>query len=329
MAHTLRFGLEIELLLKDDSWIKHKNWNSVAAAICQSLGSQRVGAHLTNASMTRSETYQEWAISPELTISVDAVKQKNHYGIELVSPVYRKMKSGWGKQLLAIFAIIEKGFSIANTPTTGTHIHVSSATYFSALDVASIAKAGTYFEPALDCLVPKRRRGNNNYWGQSLLNSLPFANTFGIADVWAIIDDAAATGDVLSVVQTVNLVSKSSPRGLGMGATDDFIHGKMFKWNFAPLVECSDGRGAPLGTVEFRQPSGSTNPGHVAQWAFLAVAFVQAAVSGGLGHYDPGTGKRNRKELWMFVKYGARFLSMDSAEVREFKSWIVDTEPEN
>lgn len=235
------------------------------------------------------------------------------------------MKSGWGTELMTIFKSIEKGFSILETPSTGTHVHISSSLYFTALDVANVAKAAIYFEFALDALVPAQRRGNNNYWGRSLLSSLPLATAATLADQWAMLDNAALTGDVHAVISTANLVSKDSPRGLGIGATHDFVHGKMFKWNFAPLAECSDGRDKPLGTIEFRQPSGSTDPGHVAQWAFLAVAFVQAAVAGGLGHLD-GAGSRSRRELWMFVKYGARYLPMEPAEVRGFKHWITGSE---
>ncbi|KAL6707611.1 hypothetical protein ACN47E_003961 [Coniothyrium glycines] len=56
-----------------------------------------------------------------------------------------------------------------------------------------------------------------------------------------------------------------------MGKTRDFVH-NVFRWNFMPLIKDS------MGTIEFRQPPGSSNSAAAKLWVTFAASFIQGAV---------------------------------------------------
>jgi hypothetical protein len=65
--------------------------------------------------------------------------------------------------------------------------------------------------------------------------------------------------------------SKDSQYGRELAKTQDFPQ-NVFRWNFTPLSKGS------MGTIEFRQPPGSSNAAATKLWVSFAASFIQAAI---------------------------------------------------
>jgi hypothetical protein len=81
------------------------------------------------------------------------------------------------------------------------------------------------------------------------------------------------------LVETMNLVSKTSPRDIALCMDHDFVHGKLFKWNMVGVMPSGAGiDGCGRATVEFRRPPGSLSAEEAMGCVGVALAFVAGAV---------------------------------------------------
>ncbi|TPX16825.1 uncharacterized protein E0L32_003387 [Thyridium curvatum] len=308
-----RFGVEIELLLgcKKKTYTA---WKALAKDLCKKLLKAGIHCHVNEGNEKSAENYAEWSLVQEITIPNQPAK--NLWGIELVSPVY-PADWYWAGDLHAIFATLyDSGFTIHPSNHCSTHVHISGLpTPLSALELAAVAKAALYFEPAIDALAPRDRRASGTYWCQSSRAS-PSLRSYGLADCLALLDHAAADpGEARGVVHALNMFPAASTYGRAHGKKHDFVRGKVYKWDFSGMLP--GGRG----TVEFRQGGGSLDAAAASGWVALVLAFVAAATDGfGFQVLDPeegGTGE----ELWGFVGRGMGVLGWGEGDGEEL-SWV-------
>lgn len=207
---------------------------------------------------------------------------------------------------------------------SGTPLPLESA------ELAALAKAALYFEPALDALVPLNRRGSSAYWCQSN-RANPSLKKLALQDCLAMVDAAvySASGPsdpsdasspsssssgsingsghgsdtVRAIVQMMNLFPAASAYGKCHGKKHDFIRGKVFKWDFTGMLP-RPGATPARGTVEFRQAPGSMNAEEAKGWVVLALAFV-AGTTGPAPWESSTEGGASVEELWEVLGAGA------------------------
>lgn len=277
-------------------------------------------------------------------------------GVELVSRTYSARDARWPAELATVFKALQHGSlalaaaaSAAAAACCSTHVHVSRAPPLAPAELAALAKAALLYEPALDRLVPPHRRGGRAgrdgnddgdgdggcYWIRSnrastALRRLRLGECLGRIDAAAA---AAAGGEggqgtgthgtLSAVVEVMNLFPADSPAGRAVRAPADFVHGKVFKWNFAGVA----GR---LGTVEFRQPPGSLGGDDAVGWVALAAAFVAGALALGPGLGGDSCSAREQgaslAELRALLRLGADALGWPGLGVVD--AWLERAERE-
>ncbi len=219
----------------------------------------------------------------------------------------------WATDLETIFNTLRSSFTLASSSHCSTHVHVSGTPApLSSEELAALAKATLYFEPALDALVPSGRRDSAAYWCQSN-HANPSLKDYALTDCFAILDHSSSS--TRAVVESVNLCPASSAYGRAHGKKHDFIRGKVYKWDFTGMLSKAAG-GTGLGTIEFRQPPGSLSSADASGWVTLALAFVTAVTTDGFEIVDPENGA-TIEELWALLTNGASTLGWDDAELLE------------
>ncbi|KAI8299400.1 hypothetical protein K4K59_002222 [Colletotrichum sp. SAR11_240] len=265
---SLNFGFELELSFNSSK--KHKTWLTMA---------QDTSARLTKKGINNQvkekvdPNYRKWSIVQEITIPQHP--SKNNWALELVSPVF-SLDSLWLADTGNIFSAIQKHSSIQNIPQCSTHVHISQdGQDFSPYQLAALSKAILTYEACFDALVPADRE--SAYWCQSNRWNPIMARCQTLEDCLDILDTASQRG-TSAVVEAMCIFPASSAYGRAHGRKKDFVHGKVYKWNFARLFGNENGR-----TIEFRQPSGSTRAEDAIGWVLLTLTFVAGATAGGGG----------------------------------------------
>ena len=187
--------------------------------------------------------------------------------MELVSPILDFQRPDiWQAHLQGIWWVLDQKFNTSNTSQCSTHVHVSPSEGQWTLGQAKrVAKTALYFERSIDSLLPPERR--TNLWCQSnRWNTTLKAQSMSTLFSW--IDGAASIPHVAFLMCTY---SKDSDYGRAMGYTNDFPH-HVFRWNFTPLSQ------GAKGTIEFRQPPGSSSAAETQLWITLTASFIQGAI---------------------------------------------------
>jgi len=227
-------------------------------------------------------------------------------GIELVSPIYH-VGWYWASDLDTIFDTLHGAYIVSPSPNCSTHVHVSGTpSPLAAHELAALAKAALYFEPAVDALVPPPRRGSAAYWCQSNRDSAAL-KMVPLDDCLEALDHAGSSDR--GVVEAMNLCPAASAYGRAHGKKHDFVRGKVYKWDLSGMLPRTAG-GTGLGTVEFRQPPGSLSAAEASGWVMLALAFVAASVESGFRVVD-GENGAEPEELWSLLMTGADALGWD------------------
>lgn len=193
----------------------------------------------------------------------------------------------------------------------------TTPTSLCAAELALLAKAVLYFEPALDSLAPPTRRDSTTYWCQSNRASQAFRDVTNLNGCFKIVDQAVVdnidneVAAMAGVVRAINLVPASCAYGRAHGKKRDFVRGKAFKWDFSNMLPKSTGCGSGLGTIEFRQPPGSITADEVCTWVTLALAFVAGVTAvGNFAVHDTDAGA-TPVELWNVLHSGAAFMGWE------------------
>lgn len=229
--------------------------------------------------------------------------------IELVSPVFT-LDSPWLADLDIIFTEIEKKYKIEQSAQCSTHVHVSQSGHeFTPFQLASLSQAILAYEPCLDLLVPPER--SSAYWCRSNKRNPVLAGCATLAECLDVVEMAAAAepDGTAAVVETMCLFPASSAYGRAHGRKRDFVHGKVYKWNLAPLLSRDEGSR----TIEFRQPAGSSKTGDAMGWVLLTLSFVAGAV-GNVGIHPSVVAageEASFEDFWEHVHRGSDSLGLD------------------
>jgi hypothetical protein len=187
--------------------------------------------------------------------------------MELVSLILNfQDQSTWKWHMNAEWWVLSEKFNTSSTPQCSTHVHISpSQGSWTLAQVKRVAKAVLYYERSIDTLLPQARR--QNIWAQSNRHN-PITRPQTMTTLFTWIDGAK---DIPSIAFIMCAFSKDSQYGRDVGKTQDFVH-NVFRWNFMPLAKGS------MGTIEFRQPPGSSNAAATKLWITFAASFIQGAV---------------------------------------------------
>ncbi|KAI1503279.1 putative amidoligase enzyme-domain-containing protein [Biscogniauxia marginata] len=284
--HVFQFGIEIELLIGSRSKT-HKSWKFLASELSLRLENAGIPNHLNEGNEKSADNYYEWSITQEVTVPAQA--GKNLWGLELVSPIFTSGYA-WTTDLASIFMVLKSGFIISPSPNCSTHIHLSTSPPLQTPQLAAIAKAVLFFEPAVDTLLPSSRA--SSYWCQSNRNN-PALKLLSLPQCFEYIDYCV---DIPSIARTMCLFPAKSAYGRANGYTEDFVHG-VYKWDFSGLD-------SGIGTLEFRQAPGSCNAEEAVTWVELAVCFVAGAIEQGPA-LNPD-GQVSMEDLWWLINIGAQ-----------------------
>ncbi|KAI8305551.1 hypothetical protein K4K61_005212 [Colletotrichum sp. SAR11_59] len=255
---------------------KHKTWLTMAQDTSARLAKKGINNQVKE---KVDPNYRKWSIVQEITIPQHP--SKNNWALELVSPVFG-LDSLWLADTGNIFSAIQKHSSIQNIPQCSTHVHISQdGQDFSPYQLAALSKAILTYEACFDALVPADRE--SAYWCQSNRWNPIMARCQTLEDCLDILDTASQRG-TSAVVEAMCIFPASSAYGRAHGRKKDFVHGKVYKWNFARLLGNENGR-----TIEFRQPSGSTCAEDAIGWVLLTLTFVAGATAAGSGGSVPTT----------------------------------------
>ncbi|KAK7697093.1 hypothetical protein SLS64_013886 [Diaporthe eres] len=313
MPHaSLQFGIEIELLLGGRKKA-HSSWKSLANELSRRLAAAGIANHINDGGDKAVEHYREYSIVREVTIPNQLAKCL--WGIELVSPVYPATWH-WAADMELIFSTIRHYFVMAPSPHCSTHVHISATPVsLSPAELAALAKAALYFEPALDQLVPADRRASTAYWCQSNRASVAL-RSLSLPDCLLMVD---ATLDLPGLVGSMNLFPATSTYGRAHGKKHDFVRGKVYKWDFSRMLprssssKSSSAVSLAQGTVEFRQPPGSRSAEDAKGWITLVLALVAGATK--TTSWAPlsvaGSEGATIGELWALIVTGASILGWD------------------
>lgn len=166
----------------------------------------------------------------------------------------------------AVWWVLSTKFNTSSTAQCSTHVHISPTQgSWTLSQVKRVAKAVLYYERSIDTLLPQERR--QNIWAQSNRHNT-ITKPQDVATLFTWIDGAK---DIPYIALIMCAFSKDSQYGRDVGKTQDFVH-NVFRWNFMPLTKGS------MGTIEFRQPPGSSNAVATKLWVTFAASFIQGAI---------------------------------------------------
>ena len=240
-----------------------------------------VGAHLDGSS--REEARDFLLNSPKIdgVPSIWLTKTDGTRGVEseLISPILAAGRAGDVENRLILAAISAAGAQV-NTVCCGLHIHFgaisehghlkalrrpgqtqTAALYGVPLKRAQItlAEMYAYFQPVIDSILPRSRRGSRRICGGC---ELPEAGNWWLGEKGE--NNAGKSAFIHNPRQ---------PAG-GSGGSE----GRYYKINFAALDL--------HGTVEFRQHQGTLNPTKAIMWGRVCAAFWARAVNPAYNHLD-------------------------------------------
>ena len=177
-----------------------------------------------------------WKVTTDETVSSSGYDFRTGQGTggELVSPIL-KGEDGLAK-LKQVLAVINGLDGLFVDRACGVHVHLGRVDGWTVNHVKSIYRRYAAFETSFDSFMPPSRRGDTNRWCGSINGYAP-----GVAQQRA-----------------GNLNGLTSCGG-----------SKYKKINLGSLTR----NGANLGTIEFRQHSGSTDYNKLSNWIRLLVAF--------------------------------------------------------
>ncbi|KAK2062736.1 hypothetical protein LY76DRAFT_642974 [Colletotrichum caudatum] len=308
---SFSFGFELELSLNSSK--RHKTWLSMAQDTGARLAKKGINNHVKG---VVDGDYRKWSIVQEVTIPQNPAK--NNWALELVSPVFG-LDSPWMSDTNHIFSAIQKHSSVQRVSQCSTHVHISQAGQdFTTSQLTCLAKAILVYESCFDSLVPNDRA--SVYWCQSNRHNPVLSRCKTLEDCLGLLDMASQRGSA-AIVETMCLFPASSAYGRAHGRKKDFVHGKVYKWNFSRLLGPDNCR-----TIEFRQPSGSTCMEDAVGWVLLTLTFVAGATGGGncLGSLEHGGGG-DRLELWHLLCHGAVVLGLDPFLLEVLRNFLSKT----
>lgn len=247
----LLFGTELELVLNYNA----RNWDEVTQRMSNGLTARNVDNRIYDE--RQPSKFKEWLIMEDGSIAQN--RRENLWGLELVSPININLNPKWRDRNDKLWDTIESDFKVVSSDSCGTHVHVSTfdknGWYDRLPPLKRVAKAVVYFERCVDSLLPPHRLVNT-YCKSNRYN--PSLRERSMPEIFQLLDSARDAPGIASIMCSD-----------GQGGTTRY-----FKWNFMALVKPRKS----MGTVEFRQPPGSTSRADAVLWSEFTLSFVQGAI---------------------------------------------------
>ncbi|KAK4116113.1 hypothetical protein N656DRAFT_786590 [Canariomyces notabilis] len=292
-----RFCVELGLVIRSRH-VDHQNVSSLEVELSKQLTRAGIPNHIAGPDPSISSvSSREWTVTRDLCIP--SRPKDHHFGIKLVSPFYRfsHRPHAWQSGLRRLMHTLNEHFELTTSHQCFTHVHVVPASgYWTLGQAKALAKSSLYFERCLDALVPPYRR--RSVWAKSNRHNAYFGE-LSMAQCFERID-AQTTIEGLGL--RMNWCSAVSPTGVALGKAHDgvdFQH-DAYRWSFVNLNE-----GDGFGTVEFRQPPGSTSASEAITWVMLVGCL--ARLSCGLGHSLEPRHTAKLKSLGEWLVYEAKW----------------------
>ncbi|KAK3936113.1 hypothetical protein QBC46DRAFT_395901 [Diplogelasinospora grovesii] len=272
------FSVELSLLARSRQYL-HKDVYKLSEEIRIALERAAIYAHVDGLHEQGDASWLDWTITKD--IAVPSKPKEHKFGLKLISPFFKFSRHHeWMPRMRTVMHILNDHFELTTHHRCGTHIHVVPASGSWRLwQVKHLAVGAMYFERCLDAVMPPYRR--SSVWAKSNRHNR-WAAGLPMTEIFTRILDDANMGngkrglDVEDVATRMNLCSMDSVTGQALGEDNHFQH-ETFRWNFSNLKNAASVPRRGLGTVEFRQPPGSTTASDLATWIMLTGCFTRLA----------------------------------------------------
>ncbi|KAK3395440.1 putative amidoligase enzyme-domain-containing protein [Sordaria brevicollis] len=269
-----RFCAELTLLVRSRR-ADHRSSASLEDEILYSLRTSGIKSQvLPDYSYDHAYTpsYRVWTITGDHSIQKKSTEYK--YAIRFVSPLFRFCSfDTWMQHFELFMQVLNRDFETTSTHECSTSIHLAPLDQndpkWSRSDLRALSKSILYFESCLDAVMPLYRR--TSVFAKSNRNNKHWVN-LTMAECFSHLD---AHKKGLDIARHMIRSDPRSSTGVALGRHSDFAH-STYRWNFLNLVHYNQ-----KGTIEFRQPPGSTTAGEAITWIILAVCFAQVACAKG------------------------------------------------
>ncbi|KAK3497494.1 putative amidoligase enzyme-domain-containing protein [Neurospora hispaniola] len=221
---------------------------------------------------THTPSYKVWTITSDHSIQSKPTEYK--HAMKFVSPLFRFSSfDTWIQHFESFMQVLNRDFETTSTHECSTSIHLAPLDQdrpeWTRSDIRALSKSILYFESCLDAVMPLYRRtsvfAKSNRYNKQMAN-LTTAECFSHLD---------SLSKRKYIAAHMVRCDPNSSTGRALGQRSDFPHSG-YRWNFLNLVHNKS-----RGTIEFRQPPGSTTPGEAIAWIILAVCFAQVACAKG------------------------------------------------
>lgn len=225
-----------------------------------------------NDTHTNTTSYNKWTITSDHSIQSKPTEYK--HAMKFVSPLFRFSSfDTWIQHFESFMQVLNRDFETTSTHECSTSIHLapldSEHPKWSRSDMRALSKSILYFESCLDAVMPLYRR--TSVFAKSNRNNKQMAY-LTIAECFSYLD---SLNERKHIAGEMVRCDPNSSTGRALGQRSDFLHSG-YRWNFLNLVHNKS-----RGTIEFRQPPGSTTSGEAITWIILAMCFAQVACAKG------------------------------------------------
>lgn len=263
------------------------------------------------------ENHKNWTIDEDKAIP--AQLSNHRFGIRIVSPFFR-FGPGHGETWLPlldiVMSVLNYDFELSTHHQCSTSVHVVPARgHWTLGEAKSLAASAIYFERCFDALMPYYRRrtifaksNRHNRWlGQ---RSVPSC-------VGSIYEE---TDSFANLAVRMNWCGAGTATADALGSSDDFAH-DAYRWNFMGLMRNDDG----YGTIEFRQPPGSTDAADAIRWIMLVGCFARLSCAFSVRPEH----KPSLFSLGKWIRYEARMCKFNPLYVDELKGMFERADAPN
>ncbi|EFR04945.1 hypothetical protein MGYG_07946 [Nannizzia gypsea CBS 118893] len=251
------FGVEMELLVKPkdnlfpmlveygykQNNIQRINRNVVHAVIVKKFLEEEFPMELATED---SQYICNWLVASDSSIK----ESSGFFGVEVITRILYTNKD-WVEEINDFWEILNLHFEILVDPSCGTHIHVRPVEGYTLVQLKSIAKLTTVFQPAITALIPVWRQ--NADWcrpNAEIVEPMQRAQQQGRRALFDWID---------SIPSKDSLWEEVSPN-------------KIVAWNFRNAQENG------CGTVEYRQPPPVGSRNETKRWIAISLALFQTGI---------------------------------------------------
>jgi len=302
-APDFLFCVELGLLIRSRQ-IKHTSVYTLMDEVSARLRDVRITNHIHHGGA--HENHKDWTIMEDKAIPTQL--SDHRFGVKIVSPFFR-FGPGHGETWLplldVVMSVLNYDFELTTHHQCSTSVHVVPARgHWTLGEAKALATSAIYFERCFDALMPYYRRRtifaksnrHNQYLGRRSVTAC-VASINGQTDSFA------------NLAARMNWCGAKTATSEALGNSDDFPH-DAYRWNFLGL---SNDNG--YGTIEFRQPPGSTDSAEAIKWVMLVGCFARLSCAFSVRpEHQPSL-----FSLGKWIRYEARLCKFNRLYVDELK----------